>query len=1404
MGNSPGDLRVGGEAMPDYPRGLDSMAGSSPRPEHSASSGYLASSASSHGRFDDYSRDTEPLSSVDSRLPNGAGYAGSSVSTATSTSTPAPEAARANKRGVELLRLNQYDEAVQQFRTALSYEPGSVQILNNIGLAYAKKQDFHGAYEWYEKAYLQDMRDVETLFSLAWVERKRQRFGHAKELFQKVLGMQPDHVKALYLLGDIHKMAQDYDGAFQYFERLVRLDPSSIDGRISLAQCYEQNKQFQQAVQIYEHALQLAPKRLDVAFYLGRSLFASRQFADALVYLDRVPDADARGFDARVHMAKAYRALRDSERAISTAERAFQIKAHAEVLHFIGEEHLENKDDARAERSFLRALEMEPAHTPSLREIVQLLQRQNRWSEADRYSQRLRDCESQGSGLLRPAVQDPGATFRQGEANLRMGKHDEAISAFEQVVKARPEDALALEMLATTLQKVGRDSEAIPWLKRLLDLRPGDYKCVLNLAKLLAAQGKAGAEQALMYLKCGLQSGPSSEAFRDMSLQAAQIHSSLGSHREAQQSLESLLRDCPNDVEVLGRLATLSMEAQDSSRALQCHRRLEELDRLTAPQRLSYGDLLMGQGHIQEARRQYDHVLREQPSNVGALLKLGASWRQDSSRENHLEEARKMFERALQLQPGNADALEGAAYACRKMNDMEAAIPLYQACLKARPTAEGPLYYLGDILYRQHRHAECQHYLSRLVSTNCTPDYRTGALYLLAKSHVSLDEYVEAEKQVRAGLEFKANHPHFLFILGLVKNRVADYHTSITILESAVRSCRSSEDRSSGNEELLVECHDWLAQAHERLQDYKRAMNHLDIALQKDPSHVSSLITKGQVHIQLKQLDQAETALRRALAVEKNHAMALVRLGYCKLLMKDHGEATQLFNRSLQQRCGTVALPRSIKGMARVYLALTLMATQDVDGAMFQLTEARKNHRAFSDICTGAKDIIVSGECDGLVDQLHSISNLDLNKAQAWQLVHLMAKELELDLQGDAGPKATGRGLGENASKPAGGTSQQFGFNGGHAHAAAPLGAPAASSAPSSDARRWSQATPAEDAGRRAWTQASSAEEQQPQRRQWSHAADAEAAAQANRRAWTQPDEAAAPPVKEPEKLGGGGTRLKLERHEQIEYDQLTRYECLGTGGFGAVYRGCFRGQEVAIKKLFVEDGGSISPLQLEELEKEIATLRNYRHPRLVAFVGACLRPPDLCIVTEFMNGGSLHHLLHKAKAALMQTQQIKMAGQICEGVSFLHCLQPPVVHRDLKSLNIILDVAYNAKLCDFGLTQCMDNTHISLKDGGNGGSPRYMAPECYDSKGKITEKVDVWALGCILIEVFGGPLPYDDCVNIQQIVAKVLIEKQVPHVPHFVPREVRAVVEDCFHFDLTQRTTAQDVYARIRILRPA
>jgi len=274
-----------------------------------------------------------------------------------------------------------------------------------------------------------------------------------------------------------------------------------------------------------------------------------------------------------------------------------------------------------------------------------------------------------------------------------------------------------------------------------------------------------------------------------------------------------------------------------------------------------------------------------------------------------------------------------------------------------------------------------------------------------------------------------------------------------------------------------------------------------------------------------------------------------------------------------------------------------------------------------------------------------------------------------------------------------------------------------------------------------------------------------------------------------------------LRSAELLNADELICGKVLGSGGFGAVYLGTYRGEECAIKKLHLIDG-QVSPMQLDEFKKEVSNLKALRHARLVSFIGAAVAPPSLCIVTEFMNNGSLYALLHQRKEVVItMTQRSTIASQIVEGVCFLHSRTPPCVHRDLKSLNVVLDLALNAKLCDFGLTQSMEKTHISRKDN-EGGSPRYMCPELFDSKGKITEKVDVWALACLVVETVTGKMPHAECTTIQQVMTKILVDKKLPYETWDAigcPPDLRTLAEACFTFDPKDRVDASHLLEGVR-----
>jgi len=270
---------------------------------------------------------------------------------------------------------------------------------------------------------------------------------------------------------------------------------------------------------------------------------------------------------------------------------------------------------------------------------------------------------------------------------------------------------------------------------------------------------------------------------------------------------------------------------------------------------------------------------------------------------------------------------------------------------------------------------------------------------------------------------------------------------------------------------------------------------------------------------------------------------------------------------------------------------------------------------------------------------------------------------------------------------------------------------------------------------------------------------------------------------------------LELSCSEIIQPEHLIFGSMIGSGGSAQVFKGRWKNEEVAIKKI----SGS---KHIEEMAKEINALRKLRHPNLVRFIGACLQPPLLLIVTEFMAGKSLHERIFHAKLEadrLTPLHRSRISTQPVQGLQFLHSHR--IVHRDLKSMNILLDDEGSAKICDFGLAQQMivEATHISRKLEGEGGSPRYMAPEILaPENGRITEKVDIWAYGCTLIELFTSVLPYADCMTMAQIYAKILVQKQPPEISASVAPALAAVIRGCHDFDESRRPSAADLMKQL------
>ncbi|KAM0885232.1 hypothetical protein ACQ4PT_030468 [Festuca glaucescens] len=196
----------------------------------------------------------------------------------------------------------------------------------------------------------------------------------------------------------------------------------------------------------------------------------------------------------------------------------------------------------------------------------------------------------------------------------------------------------------------------------------------------------------------------------------------------------------------------------------------------------------------------------------------------------------------------------------------------------------------------------------------------------------------------------------------------------------------------------------------------------------------------------------------------------------------------------------------------------------------------------------------------------------------------------------------------------------------------------------------------------------------------------------------------------------------------------------LGEGGFGSVYKGCLpEGREVAIKKL--KDGSGQGE---REFQAEVEIISRVHHRHLVSLVGYCISGDQRLLVYDFVPNDTLHYHLHGRGVPVLEwSARVKISAGSARGIAYLHedC-HPRIIHRDIKSSNILVDNNFEAQVADFGLARlAMDfATHVTTRVMGTFG---YMAPE-YASSGKLTEKSDVFSFGVVLLELITGRKPVD------------------------------------------------------------
>ncbi|CAF3870313.1 unnamed protein product, partial [Rotaria sp. Silwood1] len=205
------------------------------------------------------------------------------------------------------------------------------------------------------------------------------------------------------------------------------------------------------------------------------------------------------------------------------------------------------------------------------------------------------------------------------------------------------------------------------------------------------------------------------------------------------------------------------------------------------------------------------------------------------------------------------------------------------------------------------------------------------------------------------------------------------------------------------------------------------------------------------------------------------------------------------------------------------------------------------------------------------------------------------------------------------------------------------------------------------------------------------------------------------------------------------------------------------------------------------------------RCPNIISFYGACTEPGKYALVMEYMSLGSLYKILHEDNLVLTWPERLSIAFQTSNGINYLHQLLEPVLHRDVKSLNFLIERAYEGytvKVCDFGLARTRnETTRQSTSNSTLACTLPWTAPEILLAQ-RHTDKTDIYSLGIVYWELATNEIPYEDLQD--GVIRAFVLAGDRLKIPESTPSSFREIIKKCWAQNPNDRPNSYDLIKMI------